>query len=136
MQLVPSGINGGCFAAGGNEADDRRSDARFSLTVTPHIPATDNVSVSQMFIREWYNIVTAPALGSDALQRLGALPGRLRLGTGSRDGTHFVGVWVQDAAHNISRLERRAFDFASLVQPGASVFSAVSCHIWCTTIRA
>lgn len=39
----------------------------------------------------------------------------------SNSGVHFVGVWVADAAHNVSELEHGGLDFASLVLPDATV---------------
>jgi hypothetical protein len=38
-----------------------------------------------------------------------------------KDGTHFVGVWVADAARNVSYLDHGGMDFASLVRPNATV---------------
>ena len=40
---------------------------------------------------------------------------------GAESGTHFVGVWVADGALNRSQLDTRGLDFASLLQPGATV---------------
>ena len=39
----------------------------------------------------------------------------------SQSGTHFVGVWVADAAHNRSHLTWNAIEFASLLLPGTHV---------------
>jgi hypothetical protein len=36
-------------------------------------------------------------------------------------GTHYIGVWVADAARNVSRLDHHALDFASLLLPGTSI---------------
>jgi len=120
--LVPSGINGDVWPPVVRSLTIDDQDVLTSPTVTLHISATDNISVSQMFIREW-QLTSSPHPHWEVTRSSGWVPYQADYdwGLGSRDGTHFVGVWVQDAAHNISRLERRAFDFASLVQPGASV---------------
>ena len=97
-------------------------DVLTSPSVTLHISATDNISVSQMFIREW-QLTSTPHPHWEMIQSSGWITYQpdYEWTLGSADGTHYVGVWVMDAAHNISHLDRRAFDFASLVQPGASV---------------
>jgi uncharacterized repeat protein (TIGR01451 family) len=101
-------------------------DVLTSPTVTLHISATDNISVSQMFIREWQlssSPTTSPHPHWELTQSSGWVPYQADYDwtLGDANGTHFVGVWVMDAAHNVSRLDRRAFDFASLVLPGATV---------------
>ena len=97
-------------------------DVLTSPTVTLHISATDNISVSQMFIREW-ELTSLPAPHWQVSQSSGWLPYQADYpwALGDRSGTHFVGVWVMDAAHNISHLARRAFDSASLLLPDTTV---------------
>ncbi len=97
-------------------------DVLTSPTTTLHISATDNVSVSQMFIREW-RLVTTPFPQWTVVQSSGWVPYQpdYPWTLTDHDGVHFVGVWVADASHNISRIDRSALDFASLVRPGATV---------------
>ncbi len=97
-------------------------DVLTSPTVTLHISATDNISVSQMFIREW-QLAPRPfphwsvAASSGWVPYQADYPWTLTTTT----GVHYVGVWVADAAHNISELDRNAIDFASLTLPDATV---------------
>jgi uncharacterized repeat protein (TIGR01451 family) len=97
-------------------------DVLTSPTVTLHISATDNVSVSQMFIREW-QLRTAPGPHWQATHSSGWIPYQPDFDwtLGSTSGAHFVGVWVKDAANNVSHLDRRAVDFASLLLPNTTV---------------
>jgi len=91
-------------------------------TVTLHISATDNVSVTRMYLREW-QWVTAPGPHWRTVKSSGWVPYQAdypwTLGTES--GTHYVGVWVADGAFHLSHLDRRALDFASLLVPGETV---------------
>jgi uncharacterized repeat protein (TIGR01451 family) len=97
-------------------------DVLTSPTTTLHISATDNFSVSQMFIREW-QLIPVPfphwnvSYSSDWIPYQADYPWTLM----SKNGVHFVGVWVADAAHNVSDLDYGGLDFASLVQPDATV---------------
>lgn len=97
-------------------------DVLASPTVTLHISATDNVGVRWMYLREWawaatpwphWRIVQSSGWVSYQVD----YPWTLR----AESGTHFVGVWVTDKGHNISRLSLHSLDFASLLQPGATV---------------
>jgi hypothetical protein len=97
-------------------------DVLTNPTVTLHISATDNISVSLMFIREW-RLTPSPfphwsaAVSSGWVPYQADYPWTLT----SKDGVHYVGIWVADAAHNISELDRNAIDFASLTLPNATV---------------
>jgi uncharacterized repeat protein (TIGR01451 family) len=97
-------------------------DVLDSPTVTLHISATDDVGVSRMYLREW-EWVADPwprwriVQNSGWVSYLTDYPWTL----GGESGTHFVGVWVADEADNVSRLALNGLDFASLVQPGATV---------------
>ena len=97
-------------------------DVLSSPTTTLHISATDNISVSQMFIREW-QVMSAPFPHWAVTHSSGWVPYQADYPWTliPKDGAHFVAVWVADAAHNISELDRNALDFASLVRPGATV---------------
>jgi uncharacterized repeat protein (TIGR01451 family) len=100
--------------------DDK--DVLTSPTVTLHISATDNVGVQQMYLREW-QWTRLPMPHWQVVKSSGWVPYQETYSwtLGSEAGTHFVGVWVADAARNTSRLNRRAVDFASLLVPGASI---------------
>jgi uncharacterized repeat protein (TIGR01451 family) len=97
-------------------------DVLDSPTVTLHISATDNVGIRWMYLREW-EWVANPwphwriVQNSEWVPHQADYPWTL----GAENGTHFVGVWLADDAHNISKLDLRGIDFASLVQPGATV---------------
>jgi uncharacterized repeat protein (TIGR01451 family) len=97
-------------------------DVLTSPTTTLHISATDNISVSQMFIREWA-LTPAPFPHWAVVQSSGWITYQLDYSwvLSSTSGTHFVGAWVADAAHNRSHIDRRSLDFASLLLPQSSV---------------
>ncbi len=90
--------------------------------VTLHISATDNVGVNQMYLQEW-QLVTRFVPHWEVVQSSGWVSYQENyawtLVSGS--GTHFVGVWVADAAGNVSHLNRRGLDYASLLLPGETV---------------
>ena len=104
-------------------------DVLTSPQVTLHISATDNVSVTQMYLREWQLETSRFPPHWEVVRSSGWIPFEAEhpwtlgpQGTlGPQAGTHFVGVWVADAAHNISHLDRHALDFASLLVPGSHV---------------
>ncbi len=91
-------------------------------TTTLHISATDNMSVSQMFIREWA-LSPAPFPHWAVVQSSGWITYQpdFTWVLSSTSGTHFVGAWVADAARNRSHLDRRSLDFASLLLPQSSI---------------
>jgi uncharacterized repeat protein (TIGR01451 family) len=97
-------------------------DVLTSPTVTLHISATDNVGVSWMYLREWQWART-PWPHWEVVQSSGWVPYQANYPWtfGMEGGTHFVGVWVADSALNTSWLDTRGLDFASLLQPGATV---------------
>jgi uncharacterized repeat protein (TIGR01451 family) len=97
-------------------------DVLTSPTTTLHISATDNISVSQMFIREW-QLTAVPFPHWNVSHSSGWVPYQADYPWTlmSNSGVHFVGVWVADAAHNVSDLDHGGMDFASLVLPGATV---------------
>lgn len=97
-------------------------DVLTSPTTTLHISATDNISISQMFIREW-QLTSVPFPHWNVSQSSGWVPYQADYPWTliPKDGTHFVGVWVADAARNVSYLDHGGMDFASLVRPNATV---------------
>ncbi|HTP06794.1 MAG TPA: hypothetical protein VMP08_00985, partial [Anaerolineae bacterium] len=97
-------------------------DVLTSPTTTLHISATDNISVSQMFVREW-QMTSTPFPHWTVSQSSGWVPYQADYPWTliDQDGVHFVGVWVADADHNVSDLDHGGLDFASLVQPNATV---------------
>jgi uncharacterized repeat protein (TIGR01451 family) len=86
--------------------------------VTLTIDARDDIGVEWMYIREW-QLSTLPVPRWEVVQSTGWIPFAAEVDwtLGSRSGTHFVGVWVADGAFNLSQLDRRALDFASLIVP-------------------
>jgi hypothetical protein len=97
-------------------------DVLTNPTVTLHISATDNVGVQWMNLHEW-ELTTRPLPHWSMIRSTGWItyqpdyPWTLL----PDSGTHFMGVWVADAAHNISHMDRRAIDFASLLLPNETV---------------
>jgi uncharacterized repeat protein (TIGR01451 family) len=98
------------------------NDVLKSPTVTLHISATDNVSVKQMYIQEW-QLVTEHHPHWEVVQTSGWVPYQAEYTwtLKAESGTHFVGVWVADAAHNRSHLTKDALDYASLLLAGETV---------------
>ncbi len=99
------------------------SDVYTSPDVTLHINATDNVKVTEMCIKEW-------VLSPDPMPHWQPVKDCTKwvpfeadypYTLTSQSGTHFVEVWVADAALNVSRLTRSAIDFASLLLPDTTV---------------
>jgi uncharacterized repeat protein (TIGR01451 family) len=97
-------------------------DVLTSPDVTLHIQASDNVGVTKMYLVEWA-LTTMPFPHWQVVKSSGWIPYQADFPwtLGSQNGTHFMGVWVADAAMNHSRLTRSAIDFASLVLPNAHV---------------
>ncbi len=97
-------------------------DVLTGITVTLHISATDNVSVTRMYLREW-EWAASPVPHWRTVQSSGWVPFQTDYTwtLGGESGTHFVGAWVEDGARHRSRLDLHAVDFASLVLPGETV---------------
>jgi uncharacterized repeat protein (TIGR01451 family) len=97
-------------------------DVLNSPTVTLHISATDDVAVDRMYLREWQWAAT-PWPQWRVVRSSGWVPYEADYAwtLAPDSGTHFVGAWVADGAGNRSQIDARALDFASLVQPGATV---------------
>lgn len=97
-------------------------DVQTDRDVTINIAATDNVGVVKMQVQEWvldrsarprWRVVQQSGL----IDYQTSLPWTLT----ERAGTHYIGVWAQDAAGNYSVLDRGDIDFASLLLPNSSV---------------
>lgn len=97
-------------------------DVLTSPAVTLHISATDNISVTLMYLREW-QLATTPWPHWEIVRSSGWVPYQADYPwtLGPESGTRFVGVWVADDAHNTSWLDRRSLDFASLLLPEETV---------------
>jgi uncharacterized repeat protein (TIGR01451 family) len=98
-------------------------DVYTSPQVTLHISATDNVAVTSMCIKEWV-LATAPAPHWQQVKNCDKwVPFQADYDwtLTQQSGTHFVEVWVADAALNHSRLTRSAIDFASVLLPNTHV---------------
>ena len=98
-----------------------RHDVLTEREVDLHILATDDVRPRWMLLREW-QWAPRPWPHWQVVRSTRWIPYRptvpWRLGPNA--GTHFVGVWVADRAGNVSRLDARSLDFASLlVEPTA-----------------
>lgn len=93
-------------------------DVLYSPQVTLHISATDDTAVAWMYLAE-LEVVTAPVAHWNLVKTSGWVPFQEEYPwtLGEQNGTHFVGVWVADAALNHSLFDRAALDFASLVKP-------------------
>jgi uncharacterized repeat protein (TIGR01451 family) len=93
-----------------------RQDVLVDRAVDLHILATDNVRPRWMLLREW-QWATRPRPHWQVAQSTGWIPYQplIPWRLGANAGTHFVGVWVADRAANVSRLDARSLDFASLL---------------------
>ncbi len=90
--------------------------------VTLHIAASDNVGVKAMYLKEWA-LSTDPLPHWQLVKESGWIPYQTDTlwKLSSQSGTHFMAVWVADAARNKSVMTRAAVDFASLLLPGTQV---------------
>ena len=97
-------------------------DVLTSPNVTLYISATDNVAVKWMVVREW-SLDARPWPHWQAVRSGPWVPYQAEYTwtLTSESGAHFVGVWVADAAFNVSQTDRHALDFASLLLPGTAV---------------
>jgi uncharacterized repeat protein (TIGR01451 family) len=97
-------------------------DVLTSPDVTLHISATDDVEVRWMYLREW-QLATTPWPHWEVAQSSGWIPYQADYDwtLGSESGVHFVGVWVADGGHNLSKLVKDGLDFASLLLPDETV---------------
>ena len=99
------------------------TDAYTSPQVTLHTTASDNVGVTMMCFQEWV-LAAAPAPHWQMVKNCDnwvPFQADYDWTMTSVSGTHFIEVWVADAAHNVSHLTRKAIDFASLVLPNSHV---------------
>jgi uncharacterized repeat protein (TIGR01451 family) len=93
---------------------------------TINIEASDNVGVTEMYLREW-RLVTEGALPRwEVVRSSGWQPYRSQLDweLGAQPGTHYVGVWVRDAAGNRSLLTPAAIDLVTVLAPETTVAQA------------
>ncbi|MFN8596427.1 MAG: hypothetical protein U0559_09625 [Anaerolineae bacterium] len=120
--LVPDDLNGDMIPPVVHNLTIGDQDILTDRQVTLHIDATDNVAVTQMKLREW-QLATAPLPHWEVVTSTAWLPYQADVDwtLGPASGTHFIGVWVADAAGNTSHLDRHALDFASLIQPATEV---------------
>ncbi|MBC8076018.1 MAG: PPC domain-containing protein, partial [Chloroflexales bacterium] len=103
------------FAAGA-------SDTTTEPTITLNISATDDVSVTRMYVREW-QLSARPFPRWEPVRSSGWLPFQRAFPwtLGAANGVHIVGVWVEDAAGNRSALTHESTDVVNLVRPNATV---------------
>ena len=97
-------------------------DVLTSPTVTLHISATDNIGVQWMNVVEW-SLSPSPRPHWHMVHggRWVPFQADYTYTLRSTSGTHFVGVWVADAARNKSHFGRSSMDFASLILPDTSI---------------
>jgi hypothetical protein len=98
-------------------------DVQTDRDVTLNIAATDNVGVVKMQVQEWVLDRGARPPRWRVVQQSGLIDYQTSLPWTLTDqpGTHYIGVWAQDAAGNYSVLDRGDIDFASLLLPNSSV---------------
>jgi len=97
-------------------------DVLYDPQVRLQISASDNLEVSWMYLREW-ELAASPRPHWRVARSSGWLPYQpeVEWTLGSSSGVHFIGVWVADAALNLSQIDHQALDFASLLLPGTTV---------------
>jgi uncharacterized repeat protein (TIGR01451 family) len=97
-------------------------DVLTNPAVTLHISASDNVGVTQMYLKEWM-LVTKPVPHWQVVQSSGWVPYQEEYPWTlvSESGVHFVSVWVADGEGNVSHLNRNGLDYASLLLAGETV---------------
>ena len=105
-----------------NDVTIDSQDILSNSAVTLTIDASDNVGVEQMYIVEW-QLATQPFPHWQKVQSSGWIPFQSEMpwALGDKSGTHYVAVWVADAAKNISPLTLQAVDYASLLLPNETV---------------
>lgn len=95
------------------------ADVLTEREVTLYIDATDNVGVESMYIKE-YQLVEKPNSTKqwEASESDNWIPFEEEYvwTLGDTPGVHFVGVWVADAAGNISFATQESFDFGSYLE--------------------
>ena len=98
------------------------SDVTSEPTITLNISATNDVSVTRMYVREW-QLTTRPFPQWEPVRSSGWVPFQRALPwtLGSANGVHVLGVWVEDAAGNRSALTDESTDVVNLVRPNATV---------------
>lgn len=97
-------------------------DVLTSRDVVLHITATDNDAVEKMYVMEW-QLVSKPFPHWQVVQKTDWIPYEAEKAwqLGEQSGTHFVAVWVADAAGNISPMTMHSIDSASLLLPDTPV---------------
>lgn len=93
-------------------------DVMTSRDVTLRIEAEDNVGVKSMYIEEWHLVKLPAARAWGPVRNSGWVPYQSNYNwtLGDVSGTHFILVWVSDAARNVSKLERSSADFVSMLK--------------------
>ena len=103
-------------------------DALTSQEVTLYINAKDNIGVENMMIKE-YQVIEKPNSGNtwDVVESSEWVPfeEEYEWTLGDLPGVHFIGVWVADAAGNISHATQEAFDFASYLEQETTITNRI-----------
>jgi uncharacterized repeat protein (TIGR01451 family) len=105
-------------------------DVLTSKDVTLHIKATDNVGVEKMLIQE-FQVIEKPNSGKvawDVTDTTDWIPYEENYDwtLGDLPGVHFVGVWVADAAGNVSNATQNSFDFASYLEEESTFVNKIT----------
>lgn len=105
------------------------ADALTERQVTLYIDAADNVGVESMYVKE-YQLVEKPnsAKQWEATESENWIPFQEEYAwtLGETPGVHFVGVWVADAAGNISFATQESFDFVSYLEPVTTIENKIT----------
>ena len=103
-------------------------DALTSPNTTLYINAADDVGVEMMYIKE-YQLISTEDSGAEWVitESDGWIPFQVAYEWSLVDspGVHFIGVWVADAAGNISHATNKSFDFASNLPPVTTITNRI-----------
>ena len=102
------------------------ADALTSRDVTIYTEATDNVGVETMLIKEWQSHGKEQS-DWEVVNSEGWVPYEAAYEYTLNDmpGVHFIGVWVADAAGNISHATQQSFDYASYLETETEMTNAI-----------
>jgi len=102
------------------------ADALTSRDVTLFTNATDNVGVETMLIKEWQSHGQAQS-DWEVVNSEGWVPYEAEYEYTLNDvpGVHFIGVWVADAAGNVSHSTQQSFDYASYLEAETEMTDAI-----------
>ena len=105
--------------------DDK--DILYDRGVSIQVEAADNYGVETMMIKEW-QVIDKPQPHWEEVRSSGWVEYEEMVDweLGDLPGVHFVGVWVADAAGNISHATQSSFDFASYLEQSTSIENKIT----------